>query len=104
MPLDQVGEEKEMSFLEHLEELRWHVIRGVIAIFVFTITAFIGINFVMDTLIMGPSRVDFWTYKQLCLLAEVINSPSICVEELPFSLISRKLQGQFLLANDGQLI
>jgi len=98
MALDQMEEDgaKEMSFIDHLEELRWHVIRGVIAVFVVTIAAFVAKDFVIGTVIMGPSKGDFWTYRMLCELSKFINIPSLCIQELPFELISRTLSGQFM--------
>lgn len=85
-----------MSFLDHLEELRWHIIRSLIAIIAFSIIAFVAKDLFIDTLILGPSRTDFWTYRKLCELAALINTPALCVEVLPFELISRKLGGQFM--------
>lgn len=96
MPLDQSVDEKEMSFLDHLEELRWHIIRAVIAILVITVAAFVAKDFVIGTLLMGPSKIDFWTYKVLCQFAELVNTPSLCITELPFELVSRKLSSQFM--------
>lgn len=96
MPLDQIPEEIEMSFLDHLEELRWHIIRSLIAIVVFTIAAFAAKSFVIDTVILGPSRVDFWTYDKLCQLSEMVNSRAFCVDELPFKIQVRKVSGQFM--------
>ncbi|MCP4456694.1 MAG: twin-arginine translocase subunit TatC [Cytophagales bacterium] len=99
MPLDQIGDsqnEKEMTFLDHLEELRWHIIRAAIAIFIITIVAFIAKDIVIDLLIMGPSRTDFWTYLKLCELAGLLNTPTLCVDSLPFELVSRKLSSQFM--------
>ncbi|MEP2508180.1 MAG: twin-arginine translocase subunit TatC [Reichenbachiella sp.] len=67
LPPDQIHatDQQEMSFLDHLEELRWHVIRAFMAITVFTVAAFLSKEFVFGTLILGPSKTDFWTYKQL---------------------------------------
>ena len=105
MPLDQIGEggeEKEMTFLDHLEELRWHVVRALIAIVVLTIAAFASKSIVIDLLLMGPSRTDFWTYKKLCEFTVFVNSfdftdiSSLCIKTLPFELVSRKLSSQFM--------
>ncbi len=96
MPLDQIPDEKEMSFLDHLEELRWHIIRSLIAILVFAIAAFIAKDFVIGTVILGPSRTDFWTYQKLCLLADLIQTPALCIDTLSFELVSRKLSSQFM--------
>lgn len=95
--LDQMGEEKEMSFIDHLEELRWHLIRAVIAIFVFSIAAFVSVDFVFNTVILGPAKPDFWTFRKLCELGELINSTAICIEEIPFKIQSRQMTGQFTM-------
>ena len=58
-------EKGEMTFLEHLEELRWHIIRSVMAIVVFSIVAFILKDFLFDTVLLGPSKSDFWTNRML---------------------------------------
>jgi sec-independent protein translocase protein TatC len=97
MPLDQYEEEQEMTFLDHLEQLRWHIIRSSIAIVVFTVAAFVSKNFIFHTIIFGPSRLDFWTYKQSCRLAEFLNSPVLCINEMPFIIQSRQMTGQFMM-------
>ena len=88
-------EEKEMSFLEHLEELRWHLIRAALSIVVLAIAIFIAKDFVWGTILLAPSRVDFWTYEMLCRAGEYLNSQGLCIDELPFKLQSRKMTGQF---------
>jgi sec-independent protein translocase protein TatC len=96
MPLDQVEDEPgEMSFLDHLEELRWHLIRSLIAIFVFAIAAFISKGLIFGEIILGPSKSSFWTYKMLCILSELLNSDALCISELPFIIQSRQMTGQF---------
>ncbi len=97
MPLDQIEDEKEMSFLDHLEELRWHLIRSMIAILVFAIAAFVGKDFVFGTVILGPSRADFWTYRMLCNISNSMGSDFFCIEELPFIIQSRQMTGQFMM-------
>ena len=97
MPLDQISDEKEMSFLDHLEELRWHIIRSLIAIVILAIAAFIAKSFVIDTIILGPSKTDFWTYRKLCELSEILKTPALCIDTLPFELVSRRLSGQFMV-------
>ena len=96
MPLDQVEDEPgEMSFLDHLEELRWHLIRSLIAIFVFAIAAFISKGIIFGEIILGPSKSSFWTYNMLCILSELVNSDALCITELPFIIQSRQMTGQF---------
>lgn len=85
-----------MSFLDHLEELRWHLIRATFAILVMGIIAFIAKGFVFDVLIFGPKNPDFPTYRGLCKLSQLMGMDnSLCFRELPFSVQSRKVAGQF---------
>ncbi len=92
-----VSKEKEMSFLDHLEELRWHIIRSVISIFVFAVIAFLSKEFIWSHVILGPSRPDFMTYRTLCRIGEAIGSSVICIDTLPFTIQSRQMSGQFTM-------
>jgi len=65
-----LAEEEEMSFLDHLEELRWHIIRSLIAIIIFAVVAFIFIRPIFDYVLLAPSRSDFWTYDLFCAFSE----------------------------------
>ncbi|MBL7764556.1 MAG: twin-arginine translocase subunit TatC [Chitinophagaceae bacterium] len=60
----------EMGFVDHLEALRWHILRSVIAIMIFAIASFIKIDWIFDHIIFGPMRSDFFTYTQLCTLSQ----------------------------------
>jgi len=86
-----------MSFLDHLEELRWHLIRSIVSILVFAVAAFLAKDIVWDLIILGPSKPDFWTYRALCQLGERIGSDVLCIEELPFIIQSRQMTGQFTM-------
>jgi len=96
MPLDQADAEPgEMSFLDHLEELRWHLIRSLTAIFVFAIAAFVSKGIIFGEIILGPSKPSFWTYRMLCNLSEILSSDALCISKLPFIIQSRQMTGQF---------
>jgi len=93
--------EKEMSFLEHLEELRWHIIRSVLAIFTFMVIAFIFKRFIFDTIILAPKTSDFITARLLCQFGEFLNLKfnsqnftALCINTHPFNLINIKMSGQ----------
>jgi len=86
----------EMSFLDHLEELRWHLIRATLAIVLFGSIAFFMRGFVFDTVIFGPKKMDFPTYKLFCDIATYFGFNSdFCADTLPFSIQSRLMSGQF---------
>tara|TARA_R110002012_G_scaffold77374_8_gene196442 strand:+ start:3721 stop:4554 length:834 start_codon:yes stop_codon:yes gene_type:complete len=87
--------EKEMSFLDHLEELRWHLIRSTIAVVIFALLAFIFKDFIFDTLIFGPKHPDFPTYKMFCNISRSLGMDTFCFQELPFRIQSRTMAGQF---------
>jgi sec-independent protein translocase protein TatC len=86
--------EKEMSFLEHLEELRWHIIRSVLAVVLFMIIAFIFKGFLFDTVILGPKSPGFITNRLLCQLGEYLNTSALCINTKQLNLISIKMSGQ----------
>lgn len=97
MALDQLNDKTEMGFLDHLEELRWHLVRSVIAVFVFTLLAYLSTDFVWGTVILGPTQPDFWTYRKLCELSEILGSPQLCIDEIPISFQNREMAGQFMM-------
>jgi sec-independent protein translocase protein TatC len=102
MSLDQIdiyndGEKKEMTFLDHLEELRWHLIRAISSIIILSIVIFIAKDFVWHSVILAPSRLDFWTYEIMCKTGNLFKLPALCIEDLPFIIQNRKMTGQFTM-------
>lgn len=87
--------EGEMTFLQHLEELRWHIIRSVIAVVVGAVVAFILKDFIFDKVILAPKNPDFISNRLLCRLADAVNVPVLCINQNPLKLISIKMSGQF---------
>ena len=86
----------EMSFLEHLEELRWHLVRASVAILFFAIIAFIGKSILFDEIIFGPRQIDFPTYRFFCEASRYIGVKEVfCLEEMPFQILNTKMAGQF---------
>jgi len=86
----------EMSFLDHLEDLRWHLIRSTMAILIAATAAFISKSFIFDTLLLGPTKSGFFTYNILCNISQKIGmKESFCFTELPFEIQSRTMSGQF---------
>lgn len=87
--------EKEMSFLDHLEELRWHLVRSTIAVLVLAIVAFMFKGFIFDVLIFGPTKPDFPTYAMFCEISRYLGMEIFCYQEMPFTIQSRTMTGQF---------
>jgi len=86
----------EMSFLDHLEDLRWHLIRASLAVVIAGTTAFLAKGFIFDTLLFGPTSADFLTYDILCRLSTFVGlEGGFCFEDMPFTIQSRTMGGQF---------
>lgn len=98
--LENKREEKtayaEMSFLEHLEELRWHIIRSALAIIIFAVIAFILKDFIFSTVILNPRTPDFWTNRMFAKLADYVGTDALRINQQPLELISIKIAGQFM--------
>tara|TARA_B110000259_G_scaffold178331_1_gene216523 strand:+ start:15728 stop:16534 length:807 start_codon:yes stop_codon:yes gene_type:complete len=87
---------QEMSFLDHLEDLRWHLIRSVFAILIAASIAFISKDFIFNHVLFGPKNIDFFTYDLLCKISKSIGlDESFCINEMPFTIQSRTMSGQF---------
>jgi len=106
--LDQYKEEEEeeqgMSFLDHLEALRWHLLRSVSAVLILTVIAFLAKSIVFGVIILGPSKVDFITYRLFCDLGNYLGVAALCIEELPFTLQSREMTSQFSMHMTSSLV
>jgi len=86
----------EMSFLDHLEDLRWHLIRATSAIIIVGTLAFIFSRSIFKLIIFAPTVMSFPTYKMLCKAAQFINvDTTFCAEELPMMIQNRTMAGQF---------
>lgn len=98
-PLDQPIEDatKDMSFVEHLEELRWHIIRSLGAILVFTILVFIFTKPIFDNIIFAPKGENFLTYKAFCSLSHTLGlGEAMCLKPQEFVIQNIDMMGQFL--------
>lgn len=89
--------ESEMSFFEHLEALRWHLIRAAIAVAVFTSIAFYFSDFVINNIVMGPYSPHFWTYDMMCKVGTALHMDGWCVTKMNAKIIVTEVAGQFNL-------
>jgi sec-independent protein translocase protein TatC len=96
-PQPSLGDQQEMSFLDHLEALRWHVIRAAISVVVFAMAAFFAKEFIFHDLILGPSRNDFWTYQAFCRLGKWLGSTEPCANSVNFVIQNREMSGQLAM-------
>src|SRR5689334_16822425 len=97
-----MSEEKEMTFLDHLEELRWHVIRALLAVIFLTCVAFWKIEWIFENIVFAPAQLSFPTFKYMCDMGVLVGmEESLCVKELPFIVQSRNMTGQFMMSITG---
>ncbi len=88
----------EMSFLDHIEELRWHIARALGAILVVAIILFLNKSFLFDTVILGPIHTDFPTYILFCKLGWFLGmGDGLCIGPIRFQLASIELTSQFMI-------
>lgn len=86
----------EMSFLEHLEELRWHIIRAFLAIIILSIVAFLNKHFIFDTVIFKPKTPEFWTNRMFARFADLTGMESLRINTTDLKLISFKMAANFM--------
>jgi sec-independent protein translocase protein TatC len=87
--------EGSMSFWSHLEELRGHLWRSAIAVFVLSAAAFIAKDIVFDYIILAPKEPYFITNRLFCRLAEALGTAALCINQNPVEIINIDLAGQF---------
>lgn len=86
----------EMSFLEHLEVLRWHIIRSAAVVFIMAIVCFTFSRYIFNYIIIAPKSPDFITYRILCKITTFFTGDdSLCIKEIPITLINIDMAGQF---------
>jgi sec-independent protein translocase protein TatC len=86
---------EEMSFLEHLEELRWHLVRASAAVVFGAIFVFINVEFIMDKILFAPKYPQFITNRAFAWVAREFNSPELAINTQTFSIINYDMAGQF---------
>ena len=102
MPLDQLDHDeidlggKEMTFFDHIDALRGHLVRSVLAIVVLSVVAFFNKHLLFDVIIFGPVHLDFWTYRVMCDMSYYITgSDEYCIKDMGFVLSNISMSGQF---------
>ena len=87
----------EMTFIDHLEELRWHVIRSVIAVLIGAVVVFIYSDFVVDDILFAPTRSDFISARWLCSLGHKIGiGDTLCFPQVDAKFLENTMTGQFI--------
>lgn len=88
---------KEMSFIDHLEELRWHILRSVIAVVIAAIFVFIKADYVVDEILFGPTKPDFVSSLWLCKLGHTLHLGEVlCFPPVEAKFLETTMTGQFV--------
>jgi len=88
-------EVNEMSFLDHLEVLRWTLVRSAVAVFIGSAIAFVMKGFIFNKIILLPKDPNFYTYRFLCDISKKFGFEGMCITDIPFIVQSRTMAGQF---------
>jgi sec-independent protein translocase protein TatC len=91
----KIQEEREMSFLDHIEELRWHLIRSTLAIILMGVIAFLFKGIIFDKILFAPKDANFATYRFFCKVSQFFGTDGLCIEDIPFSFQSLAMAEQF---------
>ncbi|MCF1715318.1 twin-arginine translocase subunit TatC [Flavihumibacter sp. RY-1] len=89
----------EMSFIDHLEALRWHIMRALMAILIGAVVVFVKMDFFFGKVVMGPANKDFITYRVLCKFSHWVGmGDAMCMDEINLKLISTQMSSQFMMS------
>ena len=88
----------EMGFTDHIEDLRWHLIRALIAIVIAAVVVFIKVEWVFEHIILGPAKPDFIAYKWFCWAGKVMHIEALCLSDVSIKFQNTELAGQFVMA------
>lgn len=88
--------DKEMGFFDHIEELRWHIIRSLIAVTIGSAIVFIYYNWFFENVVFAPAKSTFITYEILCRIGERLHIDQICFHFETIELLNTELSGQIM--------
>lgn len=87
-----------MHFTDHIEELRWHIVRSLVAIILVGVLVWFRIEWIFDHILLGPAHADFISYRVLCRLGEYLNVTGLCMEDIKIKFQNTELAGQFTMS------
>ncbi|HYE54686.1 MAG TPA: twin-arginine translocase subunit TatC, partial [Chitinophagaceae bacterium] len=90
-------DQAEMSFIDHLEALRWHIVRSLIAVLVGAVVIFVNIDWIFDKIILGPMQQDFVSYTALCRFSHWLGvGDALCMPPVQGKLLANTWSSQFM--------
>lgn len=88
----------QMAFVDHIEELRWHIIRAILAILIATVYCFFNIEWIFTNIILGPTQNDFISYQYLNKLGELLHIDALKLKDMSIQFQNTELSGQFMMS------
>jgi sec-independent protein translocase protein TatC len=103
-PREDETQEAKMTFWEHLEALRWHLVRSIVVVVVLGVVAFLNKDIIFNYIILAPKSSNFITYRLLCEFGRwaanylpFVSADALCIKDFSLTLINIKMAGQFLI-------
>lgn len=93
-----------MSFIDHIEALRWHIIRSALVVLALAILVFIKIEWIFDRIILGPAHSDFISYRWFCWLAHKTGAMSLCLGDVKLKFQNTEVAGQFMMSLSASMM
>lgn len=88
----------QMSLMDHVEDLRWHIVRSVVVVIIVSIIAFFNIEWIFTHILLGPAQQDFISYKVLCTLGMMAHTNALCFDSFTIEFQNTELSGQFMMS------
>lgn len=84
--------------MDHIETLRWHIVRALVAIIIAAIFCFFNIEYIFDHIILGPANSNFISYSWFCQLGKLLHVDALCMDVINVSFQNTELSGQFMMS------
>lgn len=93
-----------MGFLDHVEALRWHIVRSAVVIVIAAIAVFIKIEWIFKNVILGPTDDSFISYKWFCALGKFFHYDSFCLDKIKMEFQNTAVTGQFMMGMSSSMM
>jgi len=91
------SKQAQMAFVDHIEELRWHIIRAILAILIASAYCFFNIEWIFTNIILGPTQNDFISYQYLNKLGTLLHISALQLQYMSIQFQNTELSGQFMI-------
>lgn len=92
------SKQAQMAFVDHIEELRWHIIRAILAILIASAYCFFNIEWIFTNIILGPTQNDFISYQYLNKFGALLHISALQLQDMSIQFQNTELSGQFMMS------